>query len=184
MDAPSLDAEDLCTEIERLHEQSFAWSLICCQGNRAEAEDVLQTTYLKVLDGRARFAGEGRLKTWLFAVIRRTAAGLRRQRVLREQLLSFAALFRRPSPAVRNPEEEAWESERNQQLRHRLSRLSPKQRQVLELVFFHELTIEQAAQVLGVALGTARIHYQRGKKRFAESLRAEKEGYELTARSG
>ncbi len=41
-------------------------------------------------------------------------------------------------------------------------------------MFYQELTIEQAARVMGVALGTARTHYERGKralrKRLAEEI--------------
>src|SRR5438876_257659 len=44
-------------EIEQLHERSFAWALACCGWRREEASDVLQTAYLKVFDGRARFDG-------------------------------------------------------------------------------------------------------------------------------
>jgi DNA-directed RNA polymerase specialized sigma24 family protein len=40
-------------------------------------------------------------------------------------------------------------------------------------VFFHGLTIEEAAQVMGVALGTARVHYQRGKRRLLAMLAPE-----------
>ncbi len=65
--------------IEQLHGESFGWALACCGWNRIEAKDVLQTAYLKVLDRRARFDGRSRLKTWLFAVIRRTAADSRRR---------------------------------------------------------------------------------------------------------
>ncbi|MCH9646977.1 MAG: RNA polymerase sigma factor [Deltaproteobacteria bacterium] len=181
MHAPNRDAEDLWAEIEKLHEQNFAWALVCCKRNRQEAEDVLQTTYLKVLDGRARFSAEGRLKTWLFAVIRRTAAGRRRQRVVREGLLNVVGLFRRSGVADSNPEGEALDSQRGRLLRRRLAGLSLRQRQVLELVFYQDLSIEQAASVLGVTLGTARVHYDRGKKRFAELLALEEGEHELRA---
>ena len=41
---------------------------------------------------------------------------------------------------------------------------------MLDLVFFHELTVEQAAEVMGVGVGSARVHYARGKKAMARHL--------------
>ncbi len=53
--------------------------------------------------------------------------------------------------------------ERGARIRRALGELPARQREVLDLVFFHEMTIEQAAEVMGVSLGTARTHYHRGK---------------------
>src|SRR6266498_5659069 len=70
-------------ELANLHPASFGWALGCCKGERGEAEDVLQAAYLKVLEGRARYDGCSAFKTWLFAVIRRTAAERRRRSWMR-----------------------------------------------------------------------------------------------------
>ena len=70
--------EELEAQLERLHEASYGWALSCCGWNEADAEDVLQTTYLKVISGRARFEGRAAFRTWLFGVIRFTAREHRR----------------------------------------------------------------------------------------------------------
>src|SRR2546425_4260061 len=78
-----MDIAEFKVELEKLHSASFGWALSCCGRDRAEAEEVLQMVYLKILEGKARFRGESSLKTWLFAVIRKTAATEYRRRLLR-----------------------------------------------------------------------------------------------------
>ena len=69
--------------LEMNHQASYGWALGCCRRDPAEAESVLQAVYLKVLEGRARFEGRSSFKTWLFAVIRKTALDERRRSMLR-----------------------------------------------------------------------------------------------------
>ncbi|MGH9315582.1 MAG: RNA polymerase sigma factor [Thermoanaerobaculia bacterium] len=152
--------EEIEAEIERLHGAGFAWALACCGRRREEAEDVLQTSYLKVLDGRARFAGQSSFKTFLFGVIRRTASEERRRTALRGFLLMR---WKKPEAgSFRDTEPEELLT-----LIAALTRLPRRQRQVLELVFSLGLTVEEAAQALSISAGSARVHYGRGKKRLA-----------------
>ena len=51
-----------------------------------------------------------------------------------------------------------------------LQQLSTRQREVLHLVFYENLTIAEAADVLGVSLGSARVHYERGKAQLRRIL--------------
>ncbi len=155
-------------ELERLHEQCFSWALTCTRVRRHEAEEILQMTYLAIVEGDARFAGQSSLRTWLFAVIR-NMAGSRWRRARR----SFAALARIASFA---PREEAFaapdslaDDERNRILAA-LQSLPKRQCQVLDLVFYRDLPVAEAALVLGISLGTARIHYERGKSALRQRL--------------
>jgi RNA polymerase sigma-70 factor (ECF subfamily) len=156
--------------LEELHPASHRWALICCRGDREEAGDVLQTVYLDVLAGRARFDGRASARTWLFAVIRRTAAGRRRRRVVRSVLLGRWAR-QRPEPGVAPDQGARLEAtERIARIREAMASLSARQRQILELVFHHDLTIEEAAGIVGIAVGSARTHYERGKRALLERL--------------
>ena len=129
---------------------------------------MLQTSYLKVLDGSARFAGGASFKTFLFAVIRRTAAERRRRELVRGGLL--ARWLRLAPAAVVEPSADLLPSARAERLRGALARLPQRQQDVLRLVFQHELPIAEAAAVLGVGVGSARTHYERGKRRLRALL--------------
>jgi RNA polymerase sigma factor (sigma-70 family) len=157
-----MELDELKAELEELHTASFRWALSCCRWNSQEAEDVLQNTYLKVLQGKARFDGKSTLKTWLFSVIRRTAAQQQRHTLLRSALLLRFFSEQRRDPPVGDG--------RLTPLKEALASLTARQRQVLELVFYQGMTIEQAAAILDVSLGTARTHYERGKKLLRQKL--------------
>lgn len=60
-----MEITQLKTELEKLHQASFGWALNCCRHNHAEAEEVLQMVYLKILQGKAIYRGESKLRTWL-----------------------------------------------------------------------------------------------------------------------
>lgn len=160
-------------QLETLHPASFGWALACCGFDRQEAEEVLQTAYLKAIDGRARFNGHSSTRTWFFAVVRLTAIEQRRRRSVRRlALLRWSRGVLAPG-AVPTPEDVSSGAERLRRLRASLSRLSPRQREMLHLVFYQELTIEDAAHVLGVSVGSARTHYERGKAQLRKLLAKE-----------
>jgi RNA polymerase sigma factor (sigma-70 family) len=166
---------DFQGELGRLHPASFGWALWCCDHRQGEAEEVLQTAYLKVLEGTARFDGSSSLRTWFFGVIRRTAGEQRRRRWLRDQILG-RWFTRQPAPVPSpDPEAMASGSESSRTLRKALSGLSARQREVLHLVFYQDLTVEEASQVLKISLGTARTHFERGKGQLRQML-AKQEG--------
>jgi RNA polymerase sigma-70 factor (ECF subfamily) len=163
---------ELSTRLEDCHVDAFGWALSCCDWDRTTAEDVLQTTYLKVLNGKAVFGGRSSFKTWLFGVIRKTAAEHRRSQALR-RFVPLVSASERSASGAPDPVSRLVLAERNEQLVAALRRLPRRQQEVLHLVFFEEMTIEGAAEVLGVSLGTARTHYERGKTRLRGLLSLE-----------
>ena len=161
----AVSPEEIQAELERLHPAGFTWALCCAGRNREEAEDVLQASYLKILDGSARFRGLSSFNTFLFGVIRRTAAEHRRGAALRRL---FAARWRRLEPEAAP----AAAAEERATFLSALETLSRRQREVLELVFYQDLSIEEAAQTLAISIGSARTHYARGKRKLVRRLSA------------
>lgn len=156
-------------ELERLHGESWGWALACCARDNELAEDALQTAYLRILSGRARFDGRSSVKTWVFGVIRYCAREeLRRRRFWTVRNIGESAIDAAdPSPGA---DSIAESSERTASLHAALVSVSPRQREVLQLVFYHGMTIEEAAGVMNVSVGSARTHYERGKKALAQKL--------------
>jgi RNA polymerase sigma factor (sigma-70 family) len=161
-----MEIAELKTELEAHHHASFGWALSCCRHNRVEAEEVLQTVYLKILQGKAIYRGESKLRTWLFAVIRKTAVTERRKRMLR----SLITINDSDDKSYSQPELELERSEMQQRFQQALARLPARQRETLHLVFYQDLSLSEAAEVMTISIGSARRHYERGKKHLREAL--------------
>ncbi|MFO1484227.1 MAG: RNA polymerase sigma factor [Verrucomicrobiaceae bacterium] len=159
----------IADQLEALHADAFGWALHCCGGNHARAEDVLQNAYLKLAGERTRHDGISSFKTWWFGVIRLTALEEHRRQRYREslvgKLLAFFVEDHHPAPS-RQVEAE----ERKTELRRCLKQLPARQAEVLHLVFYQDLTINEAAHVMRVSIGSARQHYERGKARLRSLL--------------
>ena len=139
----ALTRDEIEHELEKLHQQSFAWALACCMRNPSDAEDVLQMTYVKILDGSARFGGRSSFKTWLFGIIQRTASSKWRKFINRERLLHV--LFQgQPDTDIVGLDASLEYAGNTKRLVQALNLLSQRQREVLHLVFYHEMTIEEA----------------------------------------
>lgn len=154
-------------ELQAHHADNFGWALACCGWRRDMADDVLQEAYLRVLDGRAEFGGHSAPKTWFFAVIRRVAAEMlragKRHAILNLRLVADAVDATAATDTL-------YADETSSQLQAALMQLSVRQREVLHLVFYAEMTLEEAATTLDISLGSSRTHYHRGKERLARLL--------------
>jgi RNA polymerase sigma-70 factor (ECF subfamily) len=164
-----MDEAELREQLACAHIAAYGWALACCGGDQVAAEEALHDVYVSILEHRARYEGKSAFRTWLFGVIRVTAAAQRRRSWLRSLLLARNETRVRPAAPLA-PDAAASERSRNDKLRDALALLSSRQREVLHLVFYQDFTIEGAAGVMHVSLGSARTHYARGKARLAQLL--------------
>jgi RNA polymerase sigma-70 factor (ECF subfamily) len=162
-----MSESELHRQIEQHHQSAFGWALRCCDRRREEAQDVLHTAYVKVLDGRARFNGSSSFRTWLFALIRNTAADQRRSwlRRLRPEKEPPTSL------TMSTSEQSFLQAEQAARIERALAELPARQREVLHLAFYQDMTLQEAAEVMSVSIGSARTHYERGKAKLRELLK-------------
>jgi ACR3 family arsenite transporter len=144
--------------LKTLHEDGYRWARQCCNYQEELSKEVMQEVYLKILNKKAQFKEQASLKTWFFSVIRYTA--LDHLKKLRHD---------EPIDGLEIAEEHVESNAKDLQLL--LEQLPQQQRKVLLLVFYHDLTLEEAAEVMQVSIGTARTHYDRGKKKMSELLK-------------
>jgi RNA polymerase sigma-70 factor (ECF subfamily) len=167
-----MERAELEQELERMHAACWGWALACCGRDREIAEEALQSAYLRILSGQARFDGRSSMRTWVFGVIRRTAMEqLRGERTRDARRAGGEFEAELVADTASGADVAAERSEQSAALVSALETLSPRQREVLQLVFYHDMTINEAAQVMHISLGSARTHYDRGKKALAIALR-------------
>jgi len=138
------------------HREAFLWARQCCGFDGELAKDVIQQVYLKILEGKARLKHDSNCKTWLFTIIRFTAIDELRKSGKSERLDSEVEVVWAEPEA----DPETYEA--------LVRRLPTRQQEGMLMVFYHEMTLEQTAEVLKLQIGTVRTHYGRGKKKLRE----------------
>ncbi len=139
----------------------FLWHQL--DGDGALVEEVLQDTFLAIWRAADTFRGEARVATWIFRIAQRCAGRARRTvpKSGKGQIISLADMREDEGSPLLNGHED--QSLTRIALREALLRLTDKHREVILLVFVQGFTGEEAAQILGVPLGTikSRLHVAR-----------------------
>ena len=159
----SMLSDAIRQQLAQLHNSSFGWAMVCCGRDPDLAAEVLQQAYCRILTDASSFAGKSEFSTWVFGVIRHVAhEEIRRRKRQRRHFHSIDSAVAQ-AHAPRGDHAEIEQRELAEQLGLALEKLSARQREMLHLTFYEGMTIEQAANVLEIAVGSARQHYHRGK---------------------
>jgi RNA polymerase sigma-70 factor, ECF subfamily len=137
----------------------YRW-LLRFVSNETLAEDLLSEVFLDVWRQAGRFEGRSSVATWLISIARFKALSARRRRTeaeLDEKIETTVA------DTANDPEAALQEKHRGELLRQALTQLSPEHREVIDLVYYHEKSIDECAQVLGIPAATVktRMFYAR-----------------------
>ncbi len=128
------------------------------------AEEVLQDVFMAAWRTAGNFRGDSKVLTWLLTIAHHRAINAMRRRRLQRVPLEdrFVA-----DDAASDPDSRA---EKRTDVTHALRGLPETQREALELVFFHGLSIAQTAAVLAVAPGTVKSRIHRAKAALRDRL--------------
>ncbi len=134
-------------------------------GDAAKAEDIVSDVFLEVWRHAGRFEGRSQAATWILAIARFKALSLLRQR--REQPLDESVSEGIVDHAD-DPEVVMQKKDDSALLRACIAQLSPDHREVIDLVYYHEMSVEQAATILGVPRNTVKTRMFYARKRISE----------------
>jgi len=145
-------------------------------GKRDPVDDLVQETWLRVLERGRSYDGRSRFEPWLFTIARNLAIDhMRKKRMssidvdesLEQELEALTPVSNAPSPF-----EQAARTEDAQRLAHSLQMLEPIYREALVLRFQEDLSLQEMAAVIGASVSTVSSRIYRG----LAALRAQLDG--------
>jgi len=130
----------------------------------ADAEDLVQETWMRVLERAGQYNGRSRFEPWLFSIARNLAIDYLRRRqtavLATSNALDSTAVLELPASEIHSPFLAAAKSEDATRIAVALESLEPIYREALLLRFQEDLSLEEIAEVAGAPITTisSRIH--------------------------
>ena len=144
-------------------------------GDRTEAEDIVQDTFLKVYENRNAYQNIARFSTWIYTIAGNLARTELRKRK-RRKILSLSRLgpdekdYEIPAPTL-TPEENMDGSSNERIIQAAIEKLPEKFRTVIIFRDIQELSYDEISKIVGVPLGTVKSRVNRGRLKLREWLK-------------
>jgi RNA polymerase sigma-70 factor (ECF subfamily) len=137
--------------------------------DQSKAEDLISEIFLDVWRQADRFEGRSAVSTWLLAIARFKALSALRRRPDEELDEEAAEAIEDPSD---DPEETLAKKDKSAVIRKCLEGLSADHREIIDLVYYHEKSVEEVAEIVGIPENTVKTRMFYARKKLAELLKA------------
>jgi RNA polymerase sigma-70 factor (ECF subfamily) len=138
-------------------------------GNPTVAEDLISEVFLDVWRQADRFEGRSAVSTWMLAIARFKALSVLRKKPDEELDEETAASIEDTSDT---PEVALEKKDKSTVLRQCLEKLSPDHKEIIDLVYYHEKSVEEVAEIVGIPENTVKTRMFYARKKLAELLKA------------
>jgi RNA polymerase sigma-70 factor (ECF subfamily) len=138
--------------------------------NEATAEDLISEVFLDVWRQAGKFEGRSAVSTWLLAIARFKALSALRRKPEQELDEETAEAIEDTSD---NPEIALEKKEKGAILRKCMEALSAEHREIIDLVYYHEKSVEEVAEIVGIPEATVKTRMFYARKKLAETLKAQ-----------
>ena len=132
------------------------------------AEDLVSQVFLDVWRTARQFEGRSQVSTWLLSIARFKALTALRQRrfedIDQEEVREIADNSETPEASLERSTTSAI-------LRACVAKLSPAHREIINLVYYHEKSVEEVGQIIGIPQSTVKTRMFYARKQLAELLR-------------
>jgi RNA polymerase sigma-70 factor (ECF subfamily) len=137
--------------------------------NESTAEDLISEVFLDVWRQAARFEGRSAVTTWLLAIARFKALSTLRRKPDEELSEEMAEAI---EDTADDPQAALEKKDKSEILRKCLNALSPEHREIIDLVYYHEKSVEEVAEIVGIPENTVKTRMFYARKKLAEQLKA------------
>src|SRR6266481_4535612 len=137
-------------------------------GNQSLAEDLVSEVFLDVWRQAGGFEAKSQVSTWLLAIARYKALSALRRRHDEHLDDEMAASIEDTSD---NPESAVGIKDRNSIVQKCLTQLSSAHREVIDLVYYHEKSVDEVAQIVGVPAATVKTRMFYARNKMADLLK-------------
>ena len=137
--------------------------------NESTAEDLISEVFLDVWRQADRFEGRSAVTTWLLSIARFKALSALRRRPEEELDEETAGAIEDPSD---DPEVALEKKDKGAIIRKCLTGLSAEHREIIDLVYYHEKSVEEVAEIVGIPENTVKTRMFYARKKLAELLKA------------
>lgn len=135
--------------------------------SEAVAEELTNEVFMEVWRNAAKFEGRSSVSSWMLGIAHNRAISSLRRR--REEPIDEGAAEALPDLSD-TPEVEAQKHDKGNLLRQCIARLSPDHAVVVDLVYYQELSVQEAAEVVGVPVNTIKTRMFHARKRLSALL--------------
>ena len=137
-------------------------------GNQSLAEDLVSEVFLDVWRQAEGFESKSQVSTWLLAIARYKALSALRRRTDEHLDDQMAASIEDTSD---DPETVVNTKDRATIIQKCLTQLSPAHREVIDLVYYHEKSVDEVAQIVGVPAATVKTRMFYARNKMADLLK-------------
>jgi len=138
--------------------------------NEAMAEDLVSDVFLDVWRAAGKFEGRSAASTWILSIARfKALSALRRKG---EQELDEATAEAVVDESD-DPQTAMAKKDKGEILRKTIASLSAEHREIIDLVYYHEKSVEEVAQIVGIPEATVKTRMFYARKRLGELLKAQ-----------
>jgi RNA polymerase sigma-70 factor, ECF subfamily len=137
-------------------------------GNQSLAEDLVSEVFLDVWRQAEGFESKSQVSTWLLAIARYKALSALRRRTDEHLDDQMAAAI---EDTADNPETVVGTKDRNTIVQKCLTQLSPAHREVIDLVYYHEKSVDEVARIVGVPPATVKTRMFYARNKMADLLK-------------